>query len=77
VAIKEAELAQECPLAIDIYEEFDMLEDERIGLCTGCQKPISGTKFVDSESFENYKRYGLCQKCQNTMFRGRQGLERR
>jgi hypothetical protein len=39
-------------------------------VCVFCGRSVDISSFVDSLSLEEYKISGLCQECQNDMFRG-------
>lgn len=39
------------------------------GFCPICSKPISGADFRDDLSRKEYKISGLCQKCQDDIFK--------
>mgnify|MGYP007011026743 CR=1 FL=1 len=38
-------------------------------VCVFCGRSVNISSFVDSLSLEEYKISGLCQECQNDMFR--------
>ena len=48
------------------------VDDVERGVCPFCKKPISGARteeFRDELSREEYKISGLCQECQDELFR--------
>jgi len=40
------------------------------GFCPFCNKPVSKDEFTDELSKKEYTISGLCQKCQDNIFKG-------
>jgi len=47
----------------------EKVELARKGLCTDCGKEIKEEDFTDELSKKEYSISGLCQKCQNLVFK--------
>jgi len=47
----------------------DHVEKVEHGFCPFCSEPISIGEFTDELSKREYKISGLCQKCQDKMFK--------
>lgn len=59
---------EDCPLALDVYDHFDLLEDSSTYKCIRCNKAIWSQKFKTTSSYVEYTKCGMCQACQDDVF---------
>jgi len=55
----------------EIMQRFFPAEVARFdaGLCPSCAKPTRPEEFLDATSLKEYRISGLCQECQDRVFR--------